>query len=85
MASLKLGFHFNGKIHAVEISFDIRNIKSIEDIIKKAIIEFIEKLLRDPLVWLQGVLEGAIKIDEEAIEKAKQFNADRYRAMLAVR
>jgi hypothetical protein len=73
MGSLNLGFNFNGNLYAIDVSFDIQNIKAIEEIAKSAIVDLITKLISDPLIWLEGILEGMINIAEDAIEKAKEI------------
>ena len=71
LATVELGFNFNGSSKKINLSIDIKDLKNIEQYIKEEVIEFIEGLLLSPLEWLKSILDDVIKVAENIVQEAK--------------
>ncbi|MBV6460176.1 MAG: hypothetical protein HJHJAOHD_00278 [Flavobacteriales bacterium] len=72
-ASLLVGFSLNGKIQTINISFNIKDILSLDEVIRKAIIDLIISLLKSAEEWLKAILNGAIKIADDVLQESKRI------------
>lgn len=72
-ASLIVGFSLNGSAQKVSLVFNIKDIRSLEEVIRKAIIELIITLLKTAEEWLKAILNGLIKLADNAIQEAKRI------------
>lgn len=73
LANVLVGFSFNGAKKEIKLSINVKQLKNIEDYIRKEILELIESVLLTPLEWLKSILDGAIKIGENILEEAKEI------------
>lgn len=72
-ANLIVGFSLNGKTQTTNISFNIKDIRSLEEVIKKAIIDLIISILKSAEEWLKAILNGAIKIADDVLQESKRI------------
>lgn len=72
-ATLMVGFSINGSTQSISLSFNIKDIRSLEEVIRKAIIDLIISLLKSAEEWLKAILNGAIKIADDVIQESKRI------------
>ncbi|EOR96316.1 hypothetical protein ADIARSV_0551 [Arcticibacter svalbardensis MN12-7] len=72
-AFLMIGFSFNGSSQKINLSFNIKDIRSLEEVIRRAIIDLIILLLKSGEEWLKAILNGIIKIADNALQEAKRI------------
>lgn len=72
-ASLMLGFSLNGYSQNINITFNIRDIRSLEEVIRKAITDSIISLLKTAEEWLKAIINGLIQLADNAIQQAKRI------------
>lgn len=72
-ASLIVGFNINGSTQTISLSFNIKDIRSLEEVIKKAIIDLIISLLKSAEEWLKAILNNAIKIADDLLQESKRI------------
>lgn len=72
-ASLMVGFNLNGSAQKVSLAFNIKDIRSLEEVTRKAIIEMIISLLKTAEEWLKAILNGLIQLADNSIQQAKRI------------
>lgn len=71
LASLQFGFNFNGSNQKLNLSINVKDLKNIEDLIKKEAINLIKSIILSPLEWLKSIINEIIKVADDIIEEAK--------------
>ena len=72
-ANLIVGFSINGSTQTISISFNVKDIRSLEEVIRKATLDLIISLLKSAEEWLKAILNGAIKIADDVLQESKRI------------
>ena len=72
-ASLAIYFNINGTDQNINLSFNVKDIRSLEDVIKNAIVDLLILLFKSAEQWLKAVLNGVIKIADDAFQESKRI------------